>query len=328
MLLGMPRRLTTVLLWGCVVGLAATGLLGWVLPFGQALALFELHRVLGAALLVLLAAWKWRIAARSLGRRWPRDRSVWAGLTLAAALVGTVGLGLGWTLGLLSHESLGGYSALNVHVFFGLALVGLLVPHLWARWEGLPRPVEMRGRRAALRALGLAVGAVGLWRAVEVLGTARRESGSKHAGSFSANDYPVTIWTFDAVPTIDRADWRLKALGRELSYGELVGAFPAREAAIVLDCTGGWWSEQLWRGVGLLDVLRGLGMSAEARWVEVVSITGHGWTFRVDELEDALLATHVGGEELSAGHGYPVRLCVPGRRGFQWVKWVERVDVV
>jgi DMSO/TMAO reductase YedYZ molybdopterin-dependent catalytic subunit len=47
----------------------------------------------------------------------------------------------------------------------------------------------------------------------------------------------------------------------------------------------------------------------------------------VAEAREALLATHVGGERLSHGHGFPLRLVAPGRRGFQWVKWVERVEV-
>jgi DMSO/TMAO reductase YedYZ molybdopterin-dependent catalytic subunit len=40
-----------------------------------------------------------------------------------------------------------------------------------------------------------------------------------------------------------------------------------------------------------------------------------------------LLATHVGGAPLSAGHGAPARLVAPGRRGFWWVKWVTAIDV-
>jgi DMSO/TMAO reductase YedYZ molybdopterin-dependent catalytic subunit len=35
----------------------------------------------------------------------------------------------------------------------------------------------------------------------------------------------------------------------------------------------------------------------------------------------------VGGEPISHGHGAPVRLVAPGRRGFQWVKWVVRLEV-
>jgi DMSO/TMAO reductase YedYZ molybdopterin-dependent catalytic subunit len=39
------------------------------------------------------------------------------------------------------------------------------------------------------------------------------------------------------------------------------------------------------------------------------------------------VATHVGGEPLSAGHGAPARLVAPGRRGFWWVKWIMAIDV-
>ena len=38
------------------------------------------------------------------------------------------------------------------------------------------------------------------------------------------------------------------------------------------------------------------------------------------------LATQVGGEPISAGHGFPVRLVVPGRRGYHWVKWLSRIE--
>jgi DMSO/TMAO reductase YedYZ molybdopterin-dependent catalytic subunit len=40
-----------------------------------------------------------------------------------------------------------------------------------------------------------------------------------------------------------------------------------------------------------------------------------------------LLAVDVGGQPLSAGHGAPIRLVVPGRRGYHWVKWVTRVEL-
>jgi DMSO/TMAO reductase YedYZ molybdopterin-dependent catalytic subunit len=40
-----------------------------------------------------------------------------------------------------------------------------------------------------------------------------------------------------------------------------------------------------------------------------------------------LLATRAGGAPLSVAHGYPVRLVAPGRRGFWWVKWVDRIEL-
>jgi DMSO/TMAO reductase YedYZ molybdopterin-dependent catalytic subunit len=39
------------------------------------------------------------------------------------------------------------------------------------------------------------------------------------------------------------------------------------------------------------------------------------------------LATRVGGAPLAARHGFPLRLVAPGRRGFWWVKWVERIEL-
>ena len=30
---------------------------------------------------------------------------------------------------------------------------------------------------------------------------------------------------------------------------------------------------------------------------------------------------------LSVGHGFPARLVAPGRRGFWWVKWVDRIEL-
>ena len=61
--------------------------------------------------------------------------------------------------------------------------------------------------------------------------------------------------------------------------------------------------------------------------VRVVSHTGYRWSFPIEEARGFLLATHVGGELLSHDHGAPVRLVAPGRRGFQWIKWVVRIEV-
>jgi DMSO/TMAO reductase YedYZ molybdopterin-dependent catalytic subunit len=59
----------------------------------------------------------------------------------------------------------------------------------------------------------------------------------------------------------------------------------------------------------------------------VRSVTG--WMVRLspEELDEAMLATHVAGEPLPAANGSPVRLVAPGRRGLDWIKWVESIDV-
>jgi len=329
----MSRRLVNLLLLGSVVTLVATGLVPWLLPEPLVLPLYAVHRVAGVAL-VLALVWKYGIASRSLRRRLRLtipDRSLVAGALATAALLVTLGLGVAWSAGLVSFDRPWPYSPLNVHVFVGLALVPLLVWHVAQRLEARPAIGRLMTRRSALRLLVVGAAALVVNAVIDRIAEARRPTGSKHAGSFTGNAFPLTIWQFDTVPTLAAATWSLEVRGRvarpgRLSHAELL-ALGRREATAILDCTGGWWSEQVWTGTGVRDLLRARGVDPAATAVEVVSVTGHRWGFTVRELDEALLATHVGGEVLSAGHGYPARLVVPGRRGFQWVKWVDRLEV-
>lgn len=328
----MTRRTVNALLLAAVGVLVATGALGWLLDDATAATLSPVHRVAGLALLLALA-WKYGIALASLTRRLrARDRSVVIGLLAALALVLCLALGVAWSAGALTYDRPWSYSPLNLHVFAGAALVPLVVWHALRRRDAPPRSLPLLTRRAALRLVGLGGAAVALTAAIDAFAPARRHSGSKHAGSFTANAFPLTIWAFDDVPQLDAASWSLGVYGAvarpgRLRYDELAARVPT-ELDAVLDCTSGWWSEQRWRGAAVATILAERGLRAGARDVDVVSVTGHRWRFSLADLQRAILATHVGGEVLSAGHGHPVRLVVPGRRGYQWVKWVDRLDVV
>ena len=69
------------------------------------------------------------------------------------------------------------------------------------------------------------------------------------------------------------------------------------------------------------------GPKPSARSVTVRSVTGYYRRFSTSEVAGYLLATHVGGEALSHGHGSPLRLAAPGKRGFEWIKWVTEIEV-
>ena len=99
------------------------------------------------------------------------------------------------------------------------------------------------------------------------------------------------------------------------------------EITAVLDCTGGWYSEQVWRGVRVNRLLAAAAAKGTAKSITFESLTGYKRRFAIEEAGDFLLALSVAGVPLTRGHGYPVRLVAPGYRGFEWVKWVGRISL-
>jgi len=326
----VPRRLTNDLLLALLLAQVLGGLVGWAIAVDISGPLYDLHRAVGVAIILLLG-WKQAIALHSLrrrvrSRRW--DRSIVWGSVAGVALLTTLCLGLAWTLNLISFDLLWGYSPMNVHVILGIGLLPFIGWHMLARRRQNAVSAPVRSRRSLLRVAGLSVATLVGWQAIEHLTPAvRLRTGSKQTASLSANAFPAEIWLFDQVPAIDAEAWRLGLNSATLRLAELTAQHPRREVQCVLDCTSGWWSEQVWSGVGLLDVLGTAGLAANASQVAVESVTGHRIVLGLADLETAILATHVGGEPLSAGHGFPVRLVVPGWRGYHWVKWVQRIDV-
>jgi DMSO/TMAO reductase YedYZ molybdopterin-dependent catalytic subunit len=328
----VPRRLTNDVLLALILLQVLGGVLGWALPVAIARPLYDVHRALGVAVLLVLG-WKQAIALASLRRRVPLrkgwDRSVVWGTAAAVALIATVAFGLAWTLNLISFDWLWGYSPLNVHVILGIGLVPFVGWHMWLRrrQNAISRP--LRSRRTLLRVSGLTLATVVGWQALERLAPAvRLPTGSKPIGSFNANAFPAEIWLFDSVPLLDPARWRLRVGQRDFSLDELVALHALQQVQAVLDCTSGWWTEQVWFGVRLTDVLHTADVAPDATQLVATSVTGHRIVLPLVDLDGALLATHVGGEPLSAGHGFPMRLVVPGYRGYHWVKWLTSLDAV
>ena len=113
-----------------------------------------------------------------------------------------------------------------------------------------------------------------------------------------------------------------------LTLNDLIesGRFEIVEVTATLDCTSGWYSRQIWKGVRVGDVLDAAGIEPDARSISFVSRTGYSRRMPIDNAREYVLATHVGGQPISHRHGAPLRLVAPGRRGYEWVKWLSAVD--
>jgi DMSO/TMAO reductase YedYZ molybdopterin-dependent catalytic subunit len=96
-----------------------------------------------------------------------------------------------------------------------------------------------------------------------------------------------------------------------------------------------------WGGVPLADILEKSGAKSQASRVLVAgfdqyatksmtSVPGASWVFSIGDLKaaGAFLATEMNGNPLTADHGAPVRLVVPGWYGCACIKWVTGITFV
>jgi hypothetical protein len=329
---GMPPRLTDWSL-ALAVGLAfGSGIVSLVSGRAEQWLVFALHGAAGLWLLLLLWGKLARVLPRLLDRRhW--NRATIAGCAALLVVLLALGSGVGWVFG--ADLYFAGFNLLNWHILLGIGLTTALSAHMLVRAKPL-RGQDLRGRRQFLRSTALLLGGVALWPTQQALGRglglpARRFTGSREASSYQGNAFPATSWVADQPREIDIHSWRLEIAGLvqaplSLSYADLLSDSDQLDAT--LDCTGGFYSAQHWGGVQVGRLLERAGVLVPARYVSFVSITGYRWSLPIAEASQALLATHVGGQALSHAHGAPARLVAPGRRGFEWVKWIVRVEVL
>lgn len=320
---GLAALLAGLLMTGALTLFAGSSGAGWVIAA---------HDGCGIAIALLVVV--------KLRRVWPRVRrgvrhldrravGICGAVVVAACLIA----GVLWSTGMAVAPA--GYSLLSWHDALGAIVALAVASHMVIRAKPLRRR-DLGGRREFLASTGIAAVALLAWRAqrpVEALialkGARRRFTGSYEAGSFAGNTFPSTSWVADDPAPIDPMAYRLHVEG--LAARPLVlwlsDIAATDELVATLDCTGGFYSTQRWRGLRLGRLLDLARADSAARHVSVASVTGYRWSFEIAHARNLLLATHVTGAPLSHDHGAPVRLVVPGARGFEWVKWVARIEL-
>lgn len=315
-----------------VAVLVVSGLGTWFAGGEGSAWVFAAHGIAGGAL-AFLVGWKLRRVWRRLVERARRDsRTVFGALALllvAATLLS------GWLWSSAGRLDLAGYSVLVWHGALGAVLAAMVLVHLSMRAKR-PRWRDVTDRRQFLQLGGIAAAGFAIWWVQRPLaavlgapGAERRFTGSYEQGSFAANSFPSTSWVSDSPRELGAADWRLRvdgAVAGPLELG-LADVDAGDELTATLDCTGGFYSSHEWQGISLRRLLERAGVDPDARHLSVVSRTGYRWSFDRDDAEGFLLATRVDGEPLDHGHGAPARLVAPQRRGLQWVKWVEAIEL-
>lgn len=333
------NRFTNLFLLIAIIILTLTGIYGlfWTSPRW----VYDIHRLIAWGM-VAAVPWKISISIRSLRRRSQRNPKgkvqLLVSLLLAIVTLVVLGLGFLWKWGLGPTNYPFRQTAISWHWMLALGLLVPLTIHIKQHWRH-PQKADFYSRRAVLRLILFSgIGLAG-WRVSEEFakwrqpgGFPRRSSGSRLQGWYTGNNFPLTHNQEAMIEQLDPSTWRLAITGKVVRPGnftleELLGR-DQHEIDATLDCTSGWYTTQIWKGIFLADLLKEVGQFGSAHLVRLVSVTGDSQILPMNEAHQILLAHSVGDEPLSHLHGFPLRAIVPTRRGWFWVKWLQRVEVL
>ncbi|HEX6196570.1 MAG TPA: molybdopterin-dependent oxidoreductase [Jiangellaceae bacterium] len=156
----------------------------------------------------------------------------------------------------------------------------------------------------------------------------------------SSNEEFYRVDTALEIPRVDPATWQLRIHGmvdREirLAYSELLD-LPMIERLVTLTCVsnqvgGDLADNAAWLGHPVRELLERAQPHADADMVLSRSIDGFTASTPLEVLQDgrdAMLAVGMNGRPLPLGHGFPVRMVVPGLYGYvSATKWIVEMEV-
>ena len=144
-----------------------------------------------------------------------------------------------------------------------------------------------------------------------------------------------TMGLTDHVTDLKR--WRLEIVGSvdrplRLTHDELHKMDPVVREVLMI-CPGVFANHGRWQGVSILDLLNLAGVSKKVTHIVVRGPEGERekkQRFSIDDIHNAklFLAYSVNGKPLPQKHGFPLRLVAEGYFGFDWIKYVHRIEAI
>ncbi len=140
-------------------------------------------------------------------------------------------------------------------------------------------------------------------------------------------------------PKVDGKAWRLKLEGLvehplELSLDD-IRSKPRQTQALTLSCIsnpvgGDLISTSFWTGVLFRTLLDEAGLKEGVKEVYIESADGFYESVPLSEAMDGrtLLVYEMNGEPLTADHGFPLRIYIPGHFGMKQPKWIVRMEAI
>ena len=151
-------------------------------------------------------------------------------------------------------------------------------------------------------------------------------------GQYLTEKWPVLH--AGTVPHTDLATWDFKVWGEvdsplSLSWAQL-SELPQVEVTQDIHCVTRWSRfDVTFSGVPWSALKELVGQRPSARYAIAHAEQGFTANVPISFLEDerALLATHADGEPLTAEHGWPLRLVIPGKYFWKSAKWLRAIEL-
>jgi DMSO/TMAO reductase YedYZ molybdopterin-dependent catalytic subunit len=150
-------------------------------------------------------------------------------------------------------------------------------------------------------------------------------------GQYVTEKWPVLH--YGSVPKFDKATWDFRIFGLveepvRLTYDQFM-QLPTKTVKTDVHCVTRWsMFDSEWEGVPFLEVAKLVKVLPEAKFILAHSENNFTANLPLEDVmrDDALLVFKRNGENISAEHGWPLRLFVPHLYFWKSAKWVRGIE--